>query len=189
MCIRDRLEGDAGIVDLTPIDAALQAQLQVRQVKEAALAAARDQLEGIEGTLRALEEERMRIEQDMQPARARIEEVRLKEQAALLQEQQYAEQLQAVRADPAKGAELNLGGARPALPENPRLLGPPRQFLEFDQAVEERDGGHRQPGQVRLPVRAVRLTVPGVARREQVARRPGEEELSLIPISEPTRPY
>ncbi|MBK7472715.1 MAG: chromosome segregation protein SMC [Betaproteobacteria bacterium] len=116
-----KLEGDAGIVDLTPIDAALQAQLQVRQVKEAALAAARDQLAGIEGALRALEEERMRIEQDTQPARARIEEVRLKEQAALLQEKQYAEQLQAVGADLAKVAELILGGARSSLAEIDRL--------------------------------------------------------------------
>ena len=116
-----KLEGDSGTVDLAPIDAALQEQLQVRQVKEAALAAARDQLEGIAGTLRALEEERMRIEHDMQPARARIEEVRLKEQAALLQEQQYAEQLQAVGADLEKVAELILGGARSSLAEIDRL--------------------------------------------------------------------
>ena len=105
-----KLEGDAGTVDLAPIDAALQAQLQVRQVREQALAAARDQLEGLANTLRTLEEERMRIEQEMQPARARIEEVRLKEQAALLQEQQYAEQLQAVGADLEKVAELIRGG-------------------------------------------------------------------------------
>jgi chromosome segregation protein len=116
-----KLEGDAGTVDLAPIDAALQAQLQVRQAREQALAAARDHLEGLANTLRALEEERMRIEQEMQPARTRIEDVRLKEQAALLQEQQYAEQLQAVGADLEKVAELMRGGARSSLAEMDRL--------------------------------------------------------------------
>jgi chromosome segregation protein len=116
-----KLQSDAGTVDLTPIDAALQAQLQVRQVREQALAAARDQLEGLANTLRMLEEERMRIEQDMQPARNRIEEVRLKEQAALLQEQQYTEQLQAVGADLEKVVELIRGGMRSSLAEIDRL--------------------------------------------------------------------
>jgi chromosome segregation protein len=106
---------------LAPIDAALQAQLQVRQLREQALAAARDRLEELANTLRALEEERMRIEQEMQPARTRIEDVRLKEQAALLQEQQYAEQLQAVGADLEKVAELIRGGARSSLAEIDRL--------------------------------------------------------------------
>jgi chromosome segregation protein len=116
-----KLEGDAGTVDLAPIDTALQAQLQVRQLREQALAAARDHLEGLASTLRALEEERMRIEQEMQPARTRIEEVRLKEQAALLQEQQYTEQLQAVGADLDQVAELIRGGARSSLAEIDRL--------------------------------------------------------------------
>ncbi|MEO8133352.1 MAG: chromosome segregation protein SMC [Betaproteobacteria bacterium] len=116
-----RLQSDAGIVDVAPMDAALQAQLQVRQAKEQALATARDHLEGLATSLRALEEDKMRVEQQMQPARARIEDVRLKEQAALLQEQQYAEQLQAVGADLGKIAGLILGGARSSLAEIDRL--------------------------------------------------------------------
>ena len=116
-----KLEGDAGVVDLAPIDAALQEQLQVRQVREQALAVARDLLEGLSTSLRTLEEERMRVEQDLQPARGRIEEVRLKEQAALLQEQQYAEQLQAAGADLVALTEAVLGGARSSLAEIDRL--------------------------------------------------------------------
>ncbi|MEO7760722.1 MAG: chromosome segregation protein SMC, partial [Casimicrobiaceae bacterium] len=116
-----RLESDSGTVDIAPIDAALQDQLQLRQQREQALAAARDLLEGLAGTLRAYEEDRMRIDQLMQPARSRIEEVRLKEQAAMLQEQQYSEQLQQLGADPEQIAEMVRGGARSSLAEIERL--------------------------------------------------------------------
>ena len=83
---------------------------------EKALSAARDAMESIANALRALDEERMRIDQETLPARSRIEEVRLKEQAALLQEQQYAEQLQTVGADIEQIAELIRGGARMSSP-------------------------------------------------------------------------
>ena len=116
-----KLEGDAGHVDLAPIDAALQEQLQIRQGREQALAAARDLLEGLTAALRAHEEERMRVEQDLQPARTRIEDVRLKEQAALIQEQQYHEQLQGVGADLDALAEAVRGGVRSSLAEIERL--------------------------------------------------------------------
>ncbi|MEP7084141.1 MAG: chromosome segregation protein SMC, partial [Betaproteobacteria bacterium] len=116
-----RLEGDAGTVDLAPIDAALQTQLQLQQVKQQALGSARDQLEALAAALRALEEERMRIDQETQPARGRIEDVRLKEQAAQLQQQQYAEQLEAAGANVEQIAELISGGARSSLAEIDRL--------------------------------------------------------------------
>jgi chromosome segregation protein len=116
-----RLESDSGTVDLAPIDAALQAQLQVRREREEALSAAREQLEGLANALRALEEDRMRIDQLLTPARKAIEDVRLKEQAALLQEQQYAEQLQQMHADLEKIAEMIRGGARSSLAEIDRL--------------------------------------------------------------------
>src|SRR5205814_3367051 len=116
-----RLESDSGTVDIAPIGAALQSQLQVRQQREQALAAARDQLEGLANTLRSFEEDRMRIEQSTQPARSRIEEVRLKEQAALLQEEQYREQLTQVGADPEQIAEMIRGGAKSSLAEIDRL--------------------------------------------------------------------
>ena len=116
-----KIEGDAGTVDLAPIDAALQTQLQLRQVHEQALGAARDMVESLANALRALDEERMRIDQETLPARSRIEDVRLKEQAALLQEQQYAEQLQMAGADLEQIAELIRGGARSSLAEIDRL--------------------------------------------------------------------
>jgi chromosome segregation protein len=49
--------------------------------------------------LQAGEEDRLKIEQQLEPARTRIEDVRLKEQAASLLEQQFAEQLQNAGAD------------------------------------------------------------------------------------------
>jgi chromosome segregation protein len=116
-----RLEADSGTVDEGAIDAALQNHLQVRQQREQALATARDRLQGIENALRALEEGRMRIEQETQPARSRIEEMRLKEQAALLQAQQYAEQLRDMGADLEAIAEMIRGGAKSSLAEIDRL--------------------------------------------------------------------
>ena len=116
-----RLESDSGTVDLAPIDAALQDQLQRRAGREQALATAREHLETLSQQLRALEEERMRIDQLLTPARARIEEVRLREQASQLQEQQYAEQLQQMNADTEKIAEMIRGGARSSLAEIDRL--------------------------------------------------------------------
>jgi chromosome segregation protein len=49
--------------------------------------------------LRAGEEARLKLEQQLEPARAKIEDVRLKEQAASLQELQFTEQLQNANAD------------------------------------------------------------------------------------------
>ncbi len=89
------LEDDRARVDLAPLATALQHQLGVRTAREQALAAARDQLESLTATLRGSEEEKVRLEQQVEPVRARIEEFRLKEQASALQEQQYFEQLQA----------------------------------------------------------------------------------------------
>jgi len=116
-----RLESDSGTVDLAPIDAALQEQLQLRGTREQALAAAREHLEALSHALRALEEDRMRVDQLLQPARSRIEDVRLKEQAAQLQEAQYAEQLQQMNADMEMIAEMIRGGARSSLAEIDRL--------------------------------------------------------------------
>jgi len=49
--------------------------------------------------LRSLEENRLKIEQGLEPLRARIGELRLKEQAAVLNAEQFAEQLRAAAAD------------------------------------------------------------------------------------------
>ncbi len=88
-----QLTSERAAVDWTPVEEALQRQLAVRAAAEQALAAARDRLETLGTDLRAAEEARMTCEQKLEPARAKIEETRLKEQAAVLQAQQYAEQL------------------------------------------------------------------------------------------------
>jgi chromosome segregation protein len=88
-----QLTSERAAVDWTPVEEALQRQLGVRAEAEQALAAARDGLEALGTELRAAEEARMACEQKLEPARAKIEETRLKEQAAVLQAQQFTEQL------------------------------------------------------------------------------------------------
>lgn len=86
-------------IDWTPSEQALQAQLGARVGAEQALAAARDRQEAAAAELRVAEEARLVIEHKLEPARAKIEDMRLKAQAAELSEQQFAEQLAEAHAD------------------------------------------------------------------------------------------
>ncbi len=79
----------------------LQQALEVRQEREKALAGARDALEAVTATLRGFEEQRQRIEAGLEPLRARIGDLRLKEQAAALSAEQFAVQLREAGADEA----------------------------------------------------------------------------------------
>ena len=79
----------------------LQAALAARQAAEKVLAEKRDALEGATQALRALEEQRLKIEQGLEPLRARIGDLRLKEQAAALNTEQFALQLLEAGADEA----------------------------------------------------------------------------------------
>ncbi len=78
-------------------DAVIQEQLQsaltVKSGQESALAGRRDALEAAAAQLRGLDEERLRLEQGMQPARDKIGDLKLKEQAAHLNVEQYQERL------------------------------------------------------------------------------------------------
>ena len=85
--------------DETPWQAQLQQALGVRTEREQALARARDALEGMETRLKEIERERLTAEQKLEPLRARVGEVRLKEQEARLTEEQYAQQLAESGAD------------------------------------------------------------------------------------------
>ncbi len=71
----------------------LQQALAARQGCEGRLADQRDALEGAAAGLRQLEEARLKTEQGLDPLRDRIGELRLKEQAAQLNEEQYAVRL------------------------------------------------------------------------------------------------
>jgi chromosome segregation protein len=79
----------------------LQQALAARQAREGALASQRDALEGAAAALRQLEEARLKTEQGLNPLRDRIGDLRLKEQAAQLGEEQYAARLAEANADEA----------------------------------------------------------------------------------------
>ncbi|MFI4952388.1 MAG: chromosome segregation protein SMC [Burkholderiales bacterium] len=101
-------------IDWTPVEQSLQSQLDARGGAEQALAAARDRLEAIAAELRGADELRLAADQKLEPARTRIEEVRLKEQAAALSEQQYAEQLAEARAERAELPDRLKAWGRPS---------------------------------------------------------------------------
>ncbi len=111
-----QLTSERAAIDWTPVEEALQRQLAARGEAEQALATARDRLEGLGAELRTADEARLAAEQKLEPARARIEDMRLKEQAAALQEQQFTEQLAEAHADLAGlPAQLKAFGNKSAL--------------------------------------------------------------------------
>ncbi|MDR1996143.1 chromosome segregation protein SMC [Azonexus sp.] len=91
----------------------LQQALEARQAAEKALAGKRDALEAATHALRMLEERRLKIEQGLEPLRTRIGELKLKEQAAALNAEQFALQLREAGANEA-ALEAEIGAARPA---------------------------------------------------------------------------
>ena len=104
-------------IDSTPSEQALQEQLGARAGAEQALAAARDRQEAAAAELRGAEEARLASEHKLEPARAKIEEMRLKAQAAELSEQQFAEQLAEAHADvSALPGQLKAWGRASGLP-------------------------------------------------------------------------
>lgn len=74
----------------------LQEVLEQRQLREQALAEARNTLEHATVTMNKLEQERMGCEQKLGPLREKASELTLKEQEARLQFEQWAEQLQEI---------------------------------------------------------------------------------------------
>ena len=95
------------------MEGALQTALEARQAAEKILAEKRDALEAATNALRGFEEQRLRIEQGLEPLRVRIGDLKLKEQAAALNTEQFALQLLEAGANEA-ALELELGNARPA---------------------------------------------------------------------------
>jgi chromosome segregation protein len=80
----------------------LQELLARRTAQEQALSDARHELDQLTQQLRAAEEARMAAERSLQPQRERITEMQLKEQAARLNQEQFAEALNATGADEAE---------------------------------------------------------------------------------------
>jgi chromosome segregation protein len=71
----------------------LQTALAAKSGQESVLAERRNELETAAAALRSLDEERLKIEQSLQPARERINELKLKAQAARLNVEQFQERL------------------------------------------------------------------------------------------------
>jgi chromosome segregation protein len=100
----------AGKLELESLEAGsanegLQDLLDRRTQQERALADARHELDQITQQLRQFEDSRMQSERSLQPQRDKITEMQLKEQAARLNQEQFAQQLADVQADEAALAE------------------------------------------------------------------------------------
>lgn len=93
------LQGELFELDAAAAEAGLQDALEQRAACEEALAQARIELDNIAASLRSADEERMKVEQSLDPLRARITELQLQEQAARLAVEQFAEQLDAHQVD------------------------------------------------------------------------------------------
>ena len=94
-----QLTSERQAIDWSPVEEGLQRQLAARGEAEQALAAARNHQEALTGELRAADEARLASEQRLEPARAKILDMQLREQAAALAEQQFSEQLAEAKAD------------------------------------------------------------------------------------------
>ncbi len=100
----------AGKLELEGLEAGtanegLQDLLDRRTQQERALADARHELDQITQQLRQFEDARMQGERSLQPQRDKITEMQLKEQAARLNQEQFAQQLAEVQADEAALAD------------------------------------------------------------------------------------
>jgi len=94
--------------------AGLQSLLDRRTDQERALADARHELDQITQNLRHHDEARMQAERSLQPQRDRIMELQLKEQAARLNQEQYAQQLLEAEADEAALSQKLSDDMRPS---------------------------------------------------------------------------
>ncbi len=94
-----RLQAELSAVDDQGLREQLQRGLEARLGREQALSGARSHQEAIAERVRSAEEGRLVSEQELQPLRDRIAELRLKEQAARLTYDQFDQQLREAAAD------------------------------------------------------------------------------------------
>ncbi len=99
-------------LDEAPWQSQLQIALSLRATREQALAQARDALEATEAQLKEIDQQRMTVEQKLGPLRDRINEVKLKEQEARINEEQYAQQLIEASANEEELAQALAKGTR-----------------------------------------------------------------------------
>jgi chromosome segregation protein len=109
-----RLTEELAVDPVPAVRGALDAAAESRMGCEKTLAGARETVEAAASALRALEEERLKIETSIAPLRERINELRLKEQAAQINHDQYEMQLHDAGADEARLAEESENAQRPS---------------------------------------------------------------------------
>ncbi len=109
-----RLTAELAVDPVPAVRSALDAAAESRMACEKTLASARDSVEAAAGGLRTLEEERLRIESSLAPLRERINELRLKEQAAQINHDQHDTQLREAGADETLLAVEAVGTPRPS---------------------------------------------------------------------------
>jgi len=108
---------------------ALEVAVQQRIVCEKELAKARDAVEAVANALRELEEKRLQSDSRVAPLRERLGELKLKEQAAQLNAEQFAAQLREANAD-----EAALAGAAEGAPRPSALQG---EITRLSQSINE----------------------------------------------------
>ncbi len=111
---RQKTETELSALRADGLQQALQAALAQRLEREARLTASRTGLEEAGALLRSTDEERLAAEQGLPPLRDRVGELRLKEQAARLAVEQFAQQLADAHADEAALAQSLDGKPRPS---------------------------------------------------------------------------
>ena len=109
-----RLTEELAVDPVPGVRAALDAAVESRMGSDKTLAGAREIVEAAASALRSLEEDRLRIEGAIAPLRERINELRLKEQAAQINHDQYEMQLHEASADEARLAAESGGAPRPS---------------------------------------------------------------------------
>jgi len=110
---RDAARNELAGLEDTALRASLDGALEQRLAREEALAAARNRQETLGARLREAEEARLASEGRLPPLRDRIGELRLKEQAARLNHEQYVNQLAEAGADETALAASLEKGMRP----------------------------------------------------------------------------
>jgi chromosome segregation protein len=91
---RSDVSGELGKLEEGQVRERLQSALHLKAERERVLADARSGLEHISDELRSLEEGRLAVEQSLDPLREKITELRVKEQEAATNAQQYERQLE-----------------------------------------------------------------------------------------------
>jgi len=109
-----KLTGELAADPIPAVRHALDAAVESRLGCETTLAAARNAVEGAASALRELEEARLQIEAKLAPLRERLGELRLKEQAAQINFDQFAAQLREANADEERLSQEAEKAPRPA---------------------------------------------------------------------------